>query len=89
MQLNLITPAEKEINIVIDDFEPINENKELTEIALACKEYKQTKMLQHILEYHSIKTRMSLNEYVIVNKPNKFSHTPKLNTLRLDFSIKK
>lgn len=86
MHLILITPNGKELNFVIEDWESINEHGELTEIGLACVEYKHTKVLQHILEYHSIVTRMSLSEYVIVNKPNEFSYTPKTDTLRLDFS---
>ncbi len=84
MQLTIVTPNKRELNFVIEDWEAINEQGELTEIAFITQEHKEAKPLQHTLEYHSIKTRMSLDECVIVNKPTSLTCTP--DYIRLDFS---
>jgi len=84
MQLTVITPEGVELTFAIEDWKAINENGELTELALLALEYKPNKMLQHTLEYHSIKTRLSLDGCVIVSKPESLTCTP--DYIRLDFS---
>jgi len=76
MNLNIITPENKELNFEIEDFAPISENKETTEIMLILLEEDQTKMLANTLEYHSIKTYKTSDLLgVIVDKPKKLRAT--------------
>ena len=78
MQLTVITPNKRELNFVIEDFHPISEGKvsNVTEIMLIMLEEKETNMLRHTLEYHSIKTyKCTDNLGVIVDKPKKLRST--------------
>lgn len=82
MQLNVITPNNRELNFIIEDFEPISQGKETTEIMLIMLEEDESKMLANILEYHSIKTYKTTDLLgVILDKPKKLKATPKELTL--------
>ena len=72
MQLTVITPNGREINFVIDDWTPISEGKELTNVGLALIEEDQAKMLKHALEYHSIKVSVGTDYLLILDAPHSF-----------------
>ena len=49
MQLNIITPNKRELNFIIEDFEPISQNKKVTEIMLIMLDEDESKLLANIL----------------------------------------
>ena len=85
MQLTVITPNGKELTFVIKDYEAISYNKELTEVMLILLEDHEAKMLQHALEYHSIKTHSTCDSGIILNKPYNLTSTP--DYLMLDYKV--
>lgn len=86
MQLIVITPEGKELQFVIDDWTPINEKRQLTEIGLICIEQKHAQMIRHALEYHFIKVDVGTDYLLILPKPRKFKHDLKKDTLILKYN---
>ena len=76
MQLNVITPNGRELNFVIEDYEPISTDHKVTEIMLIMLDEDETTMLRNTLEYHSIKTYKNTDNLgVILDKPKKLRST--------------
>jgi len=85
MDLSVVTPDNQEVSFQIEDWEPINERDELSEVGLIMRSAFDQNMLQHALEYHSITCRTSKEFSVIINKPLRMTSTP--NTLTLIFTL--
>ena len=85
MKLLIIAPNGREMEYVIEDWEPTGkDNEEQTDILLMCYEFKESRALASILEYHSIKPLGVSDWSVAVKRPDSLKITP--NTLTLDYS---
>jgi hypothetical protein len=86
MNVTIITPDGAAIFAgFVDDWAPISEEKEITEVGLAIIEEKHAKMLRHTLEFHGIKVSVGTDYLLILPKPKKLRHRPKDNDLYLNY----
>ena len=70
----------------IDDWTPINKEKELTEIGLVILDEKINKGLQSTLKYHDIKIDVGTDNLLILEKPIEFKHILKKDELTLKYN---
>ena len=86
MELEITTPDGKELHFVIDDWEPKNEDGQLTQIVLIFRNDKKCRAIVHSLEYCGIDIPDATDYLIILSKPTEFKHDPKKDKLILKYN---
>jgi len=85
MKLTIISKQGIKFNLTVDDWVPINKQKNLSEIGIACIDKTERQAIKNTLLLHSLKVDSTENNLLILNKPVEFKYDPKKDTLLLKY----